>query len=148
MSVYSKPTLVSSLFVVASCLVCLFADVAGAQAPHPGSSLTPALRVKHQNMRIDRALANGRIDKQQADDLRKAVSEVADRLKSDRPLDGDELAGVQDKLNANMARIQACLGQDSPRAKNTIMQSMKAEERRELREEKQRNLEAMQKKSG
>ena len=58
-----------NVFVVSICAACLVASPAPAQAPHPpGSSLSPLLRVKHQNMRIDRALANGRIDKKMADE--------------------------------------------------------------------------------
>lgn len=134
-----------NVFVVSICASCLVASPAPAQAPHPpGSSLSPLLRVKHQNMRIDRALASGRIDKKMAEDLRKSVNEVGERLKSDKPLVGDDLAAIQDKLNANSARIQAALGH-GPRDSQKIMQTMKAEEKRELREERQRNLETMQK---
>lgn len=145
MNAFTIRTLGKNIFVVAICAASLVVSPAHAQAPHPpGSSLSPLLRVKHQNMRIDRALASGRIDKRLADDLRKSVSEVGERLKSDKPLAGDELAAIQDKLDANSARIQSALGH-GPRDSQKTMQTMKAEERRELKDERQRNIEAMQK---
>ncbi len=123
--------------------------------------LSPDARIKKQYSRIDSALKSGSLTQDQADSLKANVADIQRDVDTKKASNGgslkaEDLKTIESQLNENSNQIQAAQaggsknvngsntlgakwakGADGAQNPNKLKKEMKAEEKRELRQEKQ-----------
>lgn len=123
--------------------------------------LSPDARIKKQYSRIDSALKSGSLTQDQADSLKANVADIQRDVDTKKASNGgslkaEDLKTIESQLNENSNQIQAAQaggsknvngsntlgakwakGADGAQNPNKLNKEMKAEEKRELRQEKQ-----------
>jgi hypothetical protein len=133
-----------------------------------GREITPEMRIKRQYMRIKRGEMTGQLSSEQAKTLRQAVADAESQLqelqtKGEGNLKPEDLKAVESRLHENANQIQTMLGggthkvesekvlgpnwtpgPDGAQDPKSLLKQMKSEEKRELRQERQRNMQAIE----